>query len=244
MIVHKRNYIDLLIPVGLTALLGFFHPLAGFASAHLLGAAYLYLRDYRRHFAKNEKNLLSPIDGKVMSITNNAICPYLPGLWTQVAIQTNLLDSHTQYAPIEGNLVKYEIISNSKRNKISDILSAEWLPSRFDFTIPVDFLNNQVLVSQVENATTGLSCVVETIVDLGLLNLLPGLDKVLNSPFVDQGTVIGLARLGYGQYVTNVYLDQGLDIQVLTGQVVVGSETVIASSKSVENNMGHSIASE
>jgi hypothetical protein len=243
MIVHKQNYIDLLIPTSATLLLAFFYPVAGFIGAHVVGLSYLFLRDYKRYFHKDDNQLLSPIDGKVVSITPNVICPYLPGPWTQIAIQTTLLDSHTQYAPVEGNLVKHEVISEYKKVKLSDILGGKWLGEKLDFLIPLDFLNKQILVSEIQNEKTGSICLVETIADLGMFNLLPGLDKVMHNSFVDQGSIVGVGHLGYASYLTNLYVDEGVNIEVLVGQVVVGSETLVATNKNT-NGTGRSIGSE
>ena len=226
---HPKNYLDVGIMIGLTVGAWFINlPLAALL-AHFTGLVYWYLRDTKRYFAKNSQNCLSPIDGVVLEIIESTSCPHGTGDWRKISIDTGLFDSHTQYASLDGTLASHEIMLERITITLSDIVG-DWI-LRFlenDPALPIPFIVGTTLVTHIHNAKNNAECIIETITSHGYLNLVPGLKRIIHSGFIDQGSRVGLGHFGYHSTITNVYIPTNASVEVDIGQVVLGSETVVA----------------
>lgn len=228
-LIHTKNYIDIAVGSALTLIGWIISPSLGFITTHLTGLILWYVRDPKRYFARCDRSYLSPVDGTISEIVPNSMCPYADGEWMKVVIKTSSFDSHIQYAPLEGNLLRHEIITELTQVHLSDLLGPKLASMmKLDFSIPIRFTSRTSIISQIHNPRSNGHCIVETVTDHYKFNLLPGLSKVSHNGFTDQVSRLGVGHFGLHWFHTNIYLDHNSEPQVELGQTVVGGETTIA----------------
>lgn len=215
---HIKNYLESGVYIALTILFLFVKPFLGFISLHLLGLALWSLRSRARPFISSNKHYLSPIDGKVVEI--NRSCIRDGGECIKICIQTDLTDSHIQYAPIPGDIVKNELLTNHSNLELAQI----------NLKSPFEVIFESKLVTEILNQKNHIRCAVETIVKPVLPAILPVLETIeYSSSFIDQGNNIGIWHFTpFASVLTYVYLDLGSEVEVEIGNTVVGGQTVLA----------------
>lgn len=162
-----------------------------------------FFRNPRRYIDFNEQNILSPADGKVMSITNEFEGNFLNGEVTKITIFLSVFDVHVNRSPIAGEIKYQEYCCGRFRPAYKN--SVGWENERH--TIGIENDNMRILVTQIAGVLA------RRIVSwFTLRNLL------------EQGQLYGMIKFGS---CTEIVVPKGVAILVKTGDRVKGGVTIL-----------------
>ena len=208
--IHKEGYKFIAIFAAVSFFFALFNDILGLVGFVLTMWCAYFFRNPERFTIAAENDIISPADGVVNSVENNAIVPAELGLdpklkWSKISIFLNVFDVHVNRVPIsgvvekvcykEGEFLSANDASASEKNERSSVI--------------VRTKNNQIIVfSQVAG--------------LVARRILNELDE---GQEVKAGELYGLIRFGSR---TDIYLPENSNIKTLVGQKMIGGETIIA----------------
>lgn len=210
--IHKEGFLFIGIFFLVTLILWAFNDFFGFVGLVLTAWCAYFFRDPDRIVPQKEGLILSPADGVVHAIVEDAETPSemdLPkGKWTRVSIFLNVFNVHVNRVPIGGKLIK-------------------------SIYHPGKFLNASLDKASKDNERQSL--VVET--TYGKSNIKIGFTQIAGliarrircdireDDHVQTGHRFGLIRFGSR---CDVYLPEGVSPKVLVGQKTIAGESIIA----------------
>lgn len=220
---HIKNYLECAIYVAISVVLLIINPWLGFIAMHLAALALWSLRTRNpinlTEFISPVYEFISPIDGKIVEINRSWVRDGIECV--KIVIETGFLDSHTQYAPISGEILKQEIQLLEPNTKLP-------------FTVPWAMNGNNRLVTEILDKRNNNRCIVQT----DVYSLVPWsiIDKIdYNTSFIEQGQLIGVWHCTpVISFTTTVYLDLGSDVNVEVGHTSIGGHTTLASRSKIE----------
>ena len=162
-----------------------------------------FFRNPRRCIDSNDRNILSPADGKVMSIADKFEEKFLNGEGTKITIFLSVLDVHVNRSPIAGEIKYQEYCCGRFRPAYKD--SVGWENERH--TIGMESANMRILVTQIAGV---LARRIVSWVTLGSL--------------LAQGQLYGMIKFGS---CTEIIVPKGVEILVKKGDHVKGGVTVL-----------------
>lgn len=214
---HIKNYLECVIYIAIPIVLFIIKPWVGFIAIHLSILALWSLRT--RSTISMSSDLISPIDGKILEINKSWVRDGVECV--KIVIETGFFDSHAQYAPISGEIIKQEI----------QLLESN---AKLPFTVPWQINSNNRLITEILDKRNNNRCIVQTDVQ----SLVPWsiIDKIdYNSSFIEQGQLIGVWHSTPTiSFTTTVYLDLGSDVTVEVGHTSIGGHTSLASRSKIE----------
>lgn len=202
-----------------------------------IGLVYLWSMRNREHIVSPSSNrYLSPIDGVIRIVDEKSALSEIITNPKVVEIQTNFLDSHTVYAPIDGEIRKYELTRDIAPIHISDLLSP-WLAERIklNFKLPMERIKTEELICELYNHETQKVSVVKTQVRYTFIQLaifsLFGLSEASHTGFIYQGSPISFLNpvfIGpFAKVSTYLYMENDTTLSAYEGQILIAGETQI-----------------
>lgn len=169
-----------------------------------------FFRNPKRFTLADENDIISPADGVVNAIVENANAPEELGFdnktkWTKISVFLNVFDVHVNRVPTAGKVtqVKYQegqfLSANDENASDKNERSSVVLKTK---------LGSEIIFSQVAG-----------LVARRIFNELQEGDDV------KAGDVYGIIRFGSR---TDIYLPQNSQIKTVVGQKMIGGETIIA----------------
>ena len=207
--IHKEGFKFILIFAFVTILLSLMNNTLGTIGLVLTVWCVFFFRDPERFTPAGENLVISPADGVVNSIEQNATPPEELGLtkndWTKISVFLNVFNVHVNRAPIAGTITKI----NYKTGKLlsANLTEASYENER-NYAVIKTHNGEQIVFVQV----AGL--VARRIVS----DLTEGQE-------VKAGERYGIIRFGSH---ADIYLPKTSKIKTLVGQTMVGGETIIA----------------
>ncbi len=208
--IHKEGYKFIAIFAAVSFFFALFNDTLGLVGFVLTMWCAYFFRNPERFTIAAENDIISPADGVVNSVENNAIVPAELGLdpklkWSKISIFLNVFDVHVNRVPVsgvvericykEGEFLSANDASASEKNERSSVV--------------VRTKNNQkIIFSQVAG-----------LVARRILN------ELTEGQEVKAGELYGLIRFGSR---TDIYLPENSNIKTLVGQRMIGGETIIA----------------
>lgn len=162
-----------------------------------------FFRNPRRCIDFNDRNILSPADGKVMNVTNEFERNFLNGEGTKITIFLSVFDVHVNRSPIAGEIKYQEYCCGRFRPAYKN--SVGWENERH--TIGIENDNMRILVTQIAGV---LARRIVSWFTLG--NLL------------EQGQLYGMIKFGS---CTEIVMPKGVEILVKKGERVKGGITIL-----------------
>jgi phosphatidylserine decarboxylase len=208
--IHKEGYKFIAIFGIVAFILALINSSLGLIGLILTLWCVYFFRNPTRFTLADDDDIISPADGVVNNIENNASVPEELDLdpkeeWTKISVFLNVFDVHVNRLPASGEVleVKYKeglfLSANSEDASEKNERSSVLLKTK----------NNQNIVfSQVAG-----------LVARRIFNELKKGDEV------KAGKVYGIIRFGSR---TDIYLPKGSKIKTLIGQRMIGGETIIA----------------
>lgn len=242
MFINTKNYLEIAVISLLSFLVGIKFKAVGIVLAQIVAVVIWQFRDVRRHFSRNNKLYLSPVDGIVLDIDHNCVIEdYKNVEWQKISIGARFYDANMQYSPISG-----EVVSSEIKNEVDEIdvfeIAREKLYVKTDRSFKIPFNWKTKLKTVIGDSKNNNICIVEQI--------RSGLSSIsgIEAKSVEQGAKIAVGHVRFGMSnavngfcaVTNVYIPKhnGSKISVLIGQTMVASETPLACSHS-DQSIGH-----
>lgn len=247
-LIHTYNYVDLIIPSAILIACVFISPLLFVIGLHFFLFVIWSLRQKSRHHKPDPRNYLSPVDGIVVDIKQEATLPHLEGIWKCVQISTYSTDSHIQYSPISGSIISTQEIEND-----ISFSYLNWMHpgiAKVFKTVLSGFMQEGILVTEINNIVNQSHCIVQTSVEcrlkwIDICNYLltqfnlanntkyscaGALRRIMTNGTIDEGVAIAVLGLGgvCGKMTTWVYIPINVDLKVQVGQTVIAAETAIA----------------
>ena len=177
-----------------------------------------FFRDPVRVTPTREGLIVSPADGRVVSVQENTVLPEeLEGdendaTWTKVSIFLSVFNVHVNRLPIGGTIVKKTYIPGKFLNAELDKASKD--------------NERALLLIETENGKKiGVSQIAGLVARRIITDVHEG-DKAVT------GAKYGIIRFGSR---ADIYLPQGTHAQVCVGQTCIGGETVLADMNSKED---------
>ena len=179
------------------------NPYWGIVPGALTAFVMFFFRNPRRSVPKDSKLILSPADGKVMSISEVFEDQFLNAPGVRVSIFLSVFDVHVNRSPIEGNI------------KFQQYTCGRFKPA---FKASAGFEN--------ERHAIGLECGEMKILVTQVAGLIARriVSWVALGSLLEQGQRYGMIKFGS---CTEVIVPLNVDILVKKGDRVIGGETII-----------------
>lgn len=207
--IHKEGFLFIGIFLGITLILSLFSCVLGYIGLILTGWCAYFFRDPDRVVPMQKGLIVSPADGVVHTIVEDAETPEemdLPkGKWTRISIFLNVFNVHVNRVPLGGKIIKSVYHPGKFLNASLDKASKE--------------NERQTLV--VETATKEIIGFTQI---AGLIARRIRCD-IREQDDVKTGQRFGLIRFGSR---CDIYLPSSLVPQIIVGQKTIAGETVIA----------------
>lgn len=207
--IHKEGFLFIGIFLGITLILSLLSCVLGYIGLILTGWCAYFFRDPDRVVPMQKGLIVSPADGVVHTIVEDAETPEemdLPkGKWTRISIFLNVFNVHVNRVPLGGKIIKSVYHPGKFLNASLDKASKE--------------NERQTLV--VETATKEIIGFTQI---AGLIARRIRCD-IREQDDVKTGQRFGLIRFGSR---CDIYLPSSLVPQIIVGQKTIAGETVIA----------------
>lgn len=211
--IHKEGFLFIGIFLGITLILALLSSILGYIGLILTGWCAYFFRDPDRVVPTQEGLIVSPADGVVHAIVQDAETPEEMALpkekkWTRVSIFLNVFNVHVNRVPLGGKIIKSVYHPGKFLNASLDKASKE--------------NERQVLVVETKKKDIiGFTQVA------GLIARRIRCD-IREQDEVKTGQRFGLIRFGSR---CDIYLPSHLVPQIIVGQKTIAGETVIADLK-------------
>ncbi len=210
--IHKEGYLFIGIFILVTMLFMAFSKTMGFIGIVLTIWCVCFFRDPDRVTPQTEGLVVSPADGKIVQIVDDATAPVELEMgdkkFKKVSIFLNVFDVHVNRIPISGTV------------KALHYHPGQFLNASFD---KASNLNERQTV--LVETKDGVQVPVVQIAGLVARRIVCNLDE---NQEVKTGDRFGIIRFGSR---TDLYLPPETKVEVLVGQYMIGGETVIAKLK-------------
>lgn len=206
--IHKEGFKFILIFAFVTIILALMSNFLGTVGLVLTLWCVFFFRDPERFTPQVPNAVISPADGVVTLVENNATPPEELGLanndWTKISVFLNVFNVHVNRAPIAGKItqVKY---------KEGKFLSANLLEASSENE------RNSAVVQTANGDKVVFVQVAGLVARRIISDLKEGQDVVAGERY-------GIIRFGSR---ADIYLPKSAKVKVLVGQTMVGGETVI-----------------
>jgi phosphatidylserine decarboxylase len=208
--IHKEGNKFIAIFAATAFILALFSSTLGLIGLILTAWCVYFFRNPPRHTIANDNEIISPADGVVNSIEQNATPPSELELdkhkkWTKISVFLNVFDVHVNRVPTSGKVTKIKYQEGQFLSANANDASEKNERS----SVVLKTKNNQEIVfSQVAG-----------LVARRIINDLKEGDNV------KAGDLYGIIRFGSR---TDLYLPSNTEIKTLVGQKMIGGETIIA----------------
>lgn len=213
--IHKEGYLFIAIFIAVTFVLFALSNTLGVIGVVLTVWCICFFRDPERVTPLIENVIVSPADGKVSLIVKDIEAPKELEMgsekFTRVSIFLSVFDVHVNRIPVEGKIIKLHYHPGKFINASFDKAS--------------EFNERQTVLIE---SKAGEQFPVVQIAGLVARRIVCNLDE---NQEVKAGERFGIIRFGSR---VDLYLPQGYEPKVIVGQYMIGGETVIAESKSME----------
>lgn len=207
--IHKEGFLFIGIFLGVTLILSLISSILGYVGLILTGWCAYFFRDPDRVVPTQDGLIVSPADGVVHNIVENADTPEemnLPkGKWTRVSIFLNVFNVHVNRVPLGGK-----------------IITSVYHPGKFlNASLDKASKHNErqsLVVETAKKDVIGFTQVAGLIARRIRCDIREGDD-------VKTGQRFGLIRFGSR---CDIFLPAGLVPQVIVGQKTIAGETIIA----------------
>lgn len=177
-------------------------PVGAVTAALFLFTAYFF-RNPRRVIPKDDRAILSPADGVVMSVSNVSEDRFIGGKAKKVSIFLSLFNVHVNRSPVAGQVRYIQYIPGkflpAFKSHASDVNERNY--------VGIESLGFRVLVCQI----TGF-----------IARRIVCYPK--NGDLLAQGQLFGMIKFGS---CTEIYVPENVEILVVPGDSVKGGETLI-----------------
>jgi len=207
--IHKEGFVFILISLAITLFFFMFSEVLGLLMSIVSVWCICFFRDPERILPDGENYIISPADGKVCAVIEDAEIPKefgLKGSHTRVSIFLNVFNVHVNRIPLAGKVTKLKYHKGKFFNASLDKASE----------------HNERQYVKVENSDKKLTLGVVQIAGLIARRIVCDLEE---GQEVSTGDRFGIIRFGSR---TDLYIPSDIAINVKVGQVMIGSESVIA----------------
>ncbi|MFT6106680.1 MAG: phosphatidylserine decarboxylase [Rickettsiales bacterium] len=210
--IHKEGIKFILIFAVVAIILAMLNNALGTIGLVLTLWCVFFFRDPTRFTPQGENLIISPADGVVNLIEEDALPPVElsleKGEWTKISVFLNVFNVHVNRAPIAGKItqVKYQ-------------------PGKFFSANLEEASTHNERNSAVVETKNGEKIVFVQVAGLVARRIVSTLEE---GQEIEAGDRYGIIRFGSR---ADIYLPKTTDIKILVGQTMVGGETVIAELK-------------
>ncbi len=206
--IHKEGFKFILIFAFATIILSLMSNFLGTIGLVLTIWCVFFFRDPERFTPQAENLIISPADGVINLIEQNATPPAELGLanndWTKISVFLNVFNVHVNRAPIAGKIVQV----NYKPGK--------FLSANLEEASAENERNSAVVQTK-----DGIQIVFVQVAGLVARRIVSDLKQ---GQEIKAGERYGIIRFGSR---ADIYLPKTSKVKVLVGQTMVGGETVI-----------------
>lgn len=210
--IHKEGFKFIMIFAVVTIILALMSSTLGTIGLVLTLWCIFFFRDPERFTPQGENLIISPADGVVSSIENNATPPQELGLsnnnWTKISVFLNVFNVHVNRAPIAGKITK-----------------VVYKPGKFLSANLAEASSENERNSAIVKTKNGDEIVFVQVAGLVARRIVSDLKE---GEEVKAGQRYGIIRFGSR---ADIYLPNDTKVKALVGQTMVGGETVIAEIK-------------
>ena len=207
--IHKEGFKFIMIFAFATILLALMNNTLGTIGLVLTLWCVFFFRDPERFTPQGENLIISPADGVINLIEQNATPPEELGLansdWTKVSVFLNVFNVHVNRAPIAGT-----------------ITTVNYKPGKFFSANLAEASAENERNSAVVQTKNGQQVVFVQVAGLVARRIISDLKE---GQQVQAGDRYGIIRFGSR---ADIYLPKTTKLKVLVGQTMVGGETVMA----------------
>jgi phosphatidylserine decarboxylase len=210
--IHKEGIKFIIIFAVVTIILAMLNNTLGTIGLVLTLWCVFFFRDPIRFTPVGENLIISPADGVVNLIEEDALPPIELGLkegkWTKISVFLNVFNVHVNRAPISGKItqVKYQ--------------EGKFLSANLEDASTQNERNSAVVETK-----SGAKIVFVQVAGLVARRIVSTLQE---GQEVEAGDRYGIIRFGSR---ADIYLPKTTDVKILVGQTMVGVDTVIAELK-------------
>ena len=210
--IHKEGFLFVGIFLIITLILSLIHSVLGYMGLILTGWCAYFFRDPDRVVPTQDGLIVSPADGVVHTIVEDAETPEemdLPkGKWTRVSIFLNVFNVHVNRVPLGGKIIK-------------------------SIYHPGKFLNASLDKASKDNERQSLVVETEGKNIIGFTQIAGLIARrircdIREGDAVKTGQRFGLIRFGSR---CDIYLPSTLTPQIIVGQKTIAGETILADIK-------------
>lgn len=206
--IHKEGFKFIMIFAFVTIILALMSNTLGTIGLVLTLWCVFFFRDPQRFTPKGENLIISPADGVVNLIEQNATPPAELGLanndWTKISVFLNVFNVHVNRAPIAGRITK-----------------VNYKPGKFFSANLEEASAENERNSAVVKTKDGQQIVFVQVAGLVARRIVSDLKEGQD---VQAGDRYGIIRFGSR---ADIYLPKTSKVKILVGQTMVGGETVI-----------------
>lgn len=210
--IHKEGFVFILIALAITLFFFMFSEVLGLLMSAVSAWCICFFRDPERVMHDDENLVLSPADGKVCAIIEDAKLPKefdLTGSYTRVSIFLNIWNVHVNRIPFAGKIVKLKYHKGKFFNASLDKAS----------------IHNERQYVKIHNEKHKLEFGVVQIAGLIARRIVCDLKE---DQSVETGDRFGIIRFGSR---VDLYLPSDVPLGVKLNQTMVGGETIICDIK-------------
>ncbi|NCP62418.1 MAG: phosphatidylserine decarboxylase [Alphaproteobacteria bacterium] len=207
--IHKEGFLFIGIFLGITLILSLLSSVLGYIGLIFTGWCAYFFRDPDRVVPTREGLIVSPADGVVHAVVEDAETPEemdLPkGKWTRISIFLNVFNVHVNRVPVGGKIIK-------------------------SVYHPGKFLNASLDKASKENERQALVVETKTKDIIGFTQIAGLIARRIRCDIREQDEVKTGQRFGLIRFGSrcDVYLPASLAPQVIVGQKTIAGETVLA----------------
>ena len=207
--IHKEGFLFIGIFLGITLILSLLSSVLGYIGLIFTGWCAYFFRDPDRVVPTREGLIVSPADGVVHAVVEDAETPEemdLPkGKWTRISIFLNVFNVHVNRVPVGGKIIK-------------------------SVYHPGKFLNASLDKASKENERQALVVETKTKDIIGFTQIAGLIARRIRCDIREQDEVKTGQRFGLIRFGSrcDVYLSASLAPQVIVGQKTIAGETVLA----------------
>ncbi|HBN22362.1 MAG TPA: phosphatidylserine decarboxylase family protein [Holosporales bacterium] len=207
--IHKEGFLFIGIFLGITLILSLLSSVLGYIGLILTGWCAYFFRDPDRVVPTQEGLIVSPADGVVHAIVEDAETPEemaLPkGKWTRISIFLNVFNVHVNRVPLGGKIIK-------------------------SVYHPGKFLNASLDKASKENERQALVVETKTKEIIGFTQIAGLIARRIRCDIREQDEVKTGQRFGLIRFGSrcDIYLPSSLVPQIIVGQKTIAGETIIA----------------
>jgi len=206
--IHKEGFKFILIFSFVTIIFALMSNALGTIGLVLTLWCIFFFRDPERFTPKGENFIISPADGVINLIEQNATPPSELGLanndWTKISVFLNVFNVHVNRTPISGTITKIH-----------------YQPGKFLSANLEEASAENERNSAVVKTKNGAQIVFVQVAGLVARRIISDLKE---GQEVEAGDRYGIIRFGSR---ADIYLPKTSNVKVLVGQTMVGGETVI-----------------